>query len=289
MLTLWIMMGTLLASGILAAAPLLLSRILRPALQSAGGTLCVLGGTAGIFALTSGLVGNWMDEGSVLAAEAAPKASASRNSDESAFFTSAAAAELHSPVQDPIDEVKILGNPPAWVGQNPVRDGSIHTTAVWVGPFTTELEAQRELDKELEKQTDDYVAWALGSALAPRFIHFSADEIRHELVGPGNTYQDTVVSSVGTMKREHALLEFKPEFRERIAQRWKDVKAKWRLAQFGLFAGGAILLLGTVFGYFRLDTATRGYYTGRLQFLSAAAILTIVGAGVMVAQWIAWL
>ena len=44
-----------------------------------------------------------------------------------------------------------------------------------------------------------------------------------------------------------------------------------------------------VFGYFRVDNATRGYYTGRLQFLSAAAILAIVGAGVFCARWIYWL
>jgi hypothetical protein len=44
-----------------------------------------------------------------------------------------------------------------------------------------------------------------------------------------------------------------------------------------------------MFGYFRVDNATRGYYTGRLQFLSAAAILAIVGAGVVLARWIHWL
>jgi hypothetical protein len=47
--------------------------------------------------------------------------------------------------------------------------------------------------------------------------------------------------------------------------------------------------LGSVFGYFRLDNATRGYYTGRLQFMAAAAILAIVGAGALLGRWITWL
>ena len=58
---------------------------------------------------------------------------------------------------------------------------------------------------------------------------------------------------------------------------------------FGLFSGGVLLLVGSIFSYFRLDNATRGYYTGRLQFLMAAAILAIVGAGALVSRWIVWL
>jgi hypothetical protein len=39
----------------------------------------------------------------------------------------------------------------------------------------------------------------------------------------------------------------------------------------------------------RLDNATRGYYTGRLQFMTAATILGVIGAGAVLAQWIHWL
>ena len=59
--------------------------------------------------------------------------------------------------------------------------------------------------------------------------------------------------------------------------------------QTGLVSGAMLLLLTSVFGYFRLDNATRGYYTGRLQFMTAAAILAVVGAGVIAAQYITWL
>ena len=43
-----------------------------------------------------------------------------------------------------------------------------------------------------------------------------------------------------------------------------SIRANSRLTQLGLFAGAGLLFLGSVFGYFRLDNATRGYYTGSL-------------------------
>ena len=91
------------------------------------------------------------------------------------------------------------------------------------------------------------------------------------------------------MHQVHALLEFGPDFRQRITSQWHDLTAYYRLLQMGLVAGGALLFLGTIFSYFRLDNATRGYYTGRLQFMTAAAILAIVGSGAVLARWIYWL
>jgi hypothetical protein len=290
MFTLTILIGgTLLSSAILAGWPLVWSRALRPAVQGVGGTFFLVAGGGAFFVLASGLIGSGSDAAYAQASDSIGDAAAKSN-DETAFFTKAEASPLHTPIQTSVDDVKIIGNAPAWVGSEPVREGSIHTTAVSSDPYTTELEAEKALDAELEKQTDDYVEWVLGSKLAPKFIHYKADDIKRELVPADKTYADKVESpTVGLVHRRHALLEFKPEFRDRLKHEWNEIKAKWRLAQFGLVAGGAILFLATVFGYFRLDTATRGYYTGRLQFLSAAAILAIVGAGAVLARWIAWL
>ena len=52
----------------------------------------------------------------------------------------------------------------------------------------------------------------------------------------------------------------------------------------GILAG-----LATVFFYLRLDTATRGYYSGRLQFATGVIILGLVSLGILVARWIPWL
>ena len=46
-------------------------------------------------------------------------------------------------------------------------------------------------------------------------------------------------------------------------------------------AAAVLLVLGSVFGYLKLDTLTRGYYTRRLQFAAVIVILTVV-AGMLV-------
>ena len=91
------------------------------------------------------------------------------------------------------------------------------------------------------------------------------------------------------MHEHFALLEFGPDFRKEIDRRWTQVKATSRVVQTGVVSGAVLLLITSVFGYFRLDNATRGYYTSRLQFMTAAAILAVVTAGVVAAQYMAWL
>jgi hypothetical protein len=44
-----------------------------------------------------------------------------------------------------------------------------------------------------------------------------------------------------------------------------------------------------MFSFLKLDTATRGYYTGRLQFGAAATILALVAASVLLMKWIPWM
>jgi hypothetical protein len=223
---------------------------------------------------------------SVAAADLPPAAA----SDESAFFTASAAnlPQLHSPPVDAGADIVIPPGRPEWVGSKPLREGSVHRFAICSEPFTTDAEAERALRDKLQKKTADYIAESLSSRLAPQFIRYDAEEIRSRFVK--SDYRETLQSaSVGPMQQHHALLEFDSGFREEIQKKWDQAKAAARLGQLGLIGGVLILLVGTIFSYFRLDTATRGYYTARLQFMAAAAILAIVGAGVILARWVHWL
>ena len=91
------------------------------------------------------------------------------------------------------------------------------------------------------------------------------------------------------MNQVHAQLVFDDKFRDEIEHRWSEVTSKSRLAQTGLGAGVVLLLLSTLFSYFKVDTATKGYYTGRLQFATAGAILALVAASVLLAKCIPWM
>ncbi|MGE0759821.1 MAG: hypothetical protein AB7O38_22595 [Pirellulaceae bacterium] len=88
------------------------------------------------------------------------------------------------------------------------------------------------------------------------------------------------------MNQAHALLVFDEPFRQEIDRRWSEIRSRSRLVQTGLSAGAILLLLGTLFSYFKLDTATKGYYTRRLQFVTAGTILALVAASVLLAKWI---
>ena len=98
------------------------------------------------------------------------------------------------------------------------------------------------------------------------------------------------------MYQTHALLEFGPAFRKELDSRRgeleryvRETATAYRLRGLALGFGAVLCLLSVVFGYFRLDTATRGYYTGRLQFLAATAILIVIVAGALLASRVMWM
>lgn len=177
---------------------------------------------------------------------------------------------------------------PAWVESAANQVGDVHTIAVKGGPYPSQRECLKALDSELRKATDEYIAEHLGSSIAPALLDYDLKKIKENLVGK-NVYDEIIVSPlVGEMRQTHALIEFNADFRKDLDLRWDQLKAASRLGQVGLGVGATLALLSTFFGYLRMDTATRGYYTGRLQFAAAATILAIVAAGVMVARVIPW-
>ncbi len=50
-----------------------------------------------------------------------------------------------------------------------------------------------------------------------------------------------------------------------------------RLIMVAIVAGVVISLLAVLFGYLRLDHATRGFYSGKLQMVAVVEVLLILG------------
>lgn len=201
-------------------------------------------------------------------------------------------ADLNEPLHEPIGSggVKRDPNRPQWVDvEEPIRNGDVHTMTVSAGPYPTEAQCRRELDEKLKVATDEYIAWWLESDLAPVLIRYQLSEIKTNVLPAKNIYDETITVSLGDMQYKHALLEFDSRFREEVKHEWREITAQNRLLQVGLFSGGMLCLLATAFGYFKMDTATKGYYTGRLQFLAAGAILATVVVGAVFARWINWI
>lgn len=295
-------MMLLIACLVVAGWPLFTHPRIRPLLTGAAGSTCMLIGATtagltagGIFQLPA-LTGELYAFDNHPAVERAADLPATESSATESSATESSAPKLSTPkAADPQiestspDQVVIPPGRPEWVEKEPNLNGAVHTIAVSSGPFKTETECRRALDKELVKATRNYIVEQLGSDLAAQFIQYDARTIRQRLLKPSNIYNEEITVSFGPMHQTHAVLEFDSKFRKQLSTRWDKVRGASRLTQAGLFAGAALLLVGSIFGYFRTDNATRGYYTGRLQFMTAAAILAILSAGVVVARFITWL
>lgn len=307
----------LLAAFCLAAWPLVLTRALRRTVLCTSGSMCVAAGIAlfGLVAASAvGLPGTLAHADETPAAEAndeaidptseAPaidsdSAPGSGSADAPPAATESAPSVSPQPEtatnDDPVIETppqtKVVIPPgrPAWVLSAAVTTGEVHTIAVSSGPHYRMTDALKALDQQLVDKTNEYIADHLGYSLAPSFIHYDTKAIKARFVKPENTYEEVIEVTIGPMHQAHALVEFDSKFRQEIEQSWDKVRATSRLTQITLFSGAAILLIASVFGYFRVDHATRGYYTGRLQFMTAAAILAVIGGGIFAARWIHWL
>jgi hypothetical protein len=174
------------------------------------------------------------------------------------------------------DTVVIPPGRPAWVEAPSVLEGEVHYIPVCSEPYATTTQAQHALDKQLQYAVARYIADQLHSDMAPKVIHFTTAEIKRKFVPTADVYHEKIGVSFGSMHQVHARLQFDEAFNRELHERWEKILAAFRLAETGVLSGGVLLLLATVFGYFRLDNATRGYYTSRLQFMAAAAILAVV-------------
>lgn len=271
------------ACMMIAAWPLLWLPRMRCALNRVGGTGCIGVGVTAMSVLAGGFLPAVADD------KPAESASASPTAEAPAGEVRKAKAEADPVIESEGETIEIPPGRPQWIGSEPNMRGKIHSVAVASGPYKKDGQAQRALDKAIEKATNEYIAEQLGSELAPTLLRYDVRTIKEGNLKERYHDEARYPDPVGLMHEHFARLEFDPKFRAELDSRWKHVRAASRLGQTGLVSGAVLLLVMSVFGYFRLDNATRGYYTGRLQFMTAAAILAVVGGGALVARFITWL
>jgi hypothetical protein len=288
----------MLVSLAVAVQPFVTKR-LPPLVHGALGSLCVVLSLALTALFAGGLIVTTQAQAALpdvdrpAPAEKSSSPSDAIPNDESKFFELPAAksGEPGSDIQisSPPEGVIIPPGRPVWVEAPPVREGTVHSTVVCSDPYATQAQANHALEEKVRAATAEYIGEYLQSELAPQLIRYNLNDIKQKLMSPDRIYHEKISVSIGPMHQVHAKLEFSPDFRDQLDRRWGELRATYRLAETGLISGGVLLLLATVFGYFRIDNATRGYYTGRLQFMAATMILAIVAGGAMFSRWIHWL
>lgn len=210
------------------------------------------------------------------------------SADPAESLQSAGSERTRKPIERVANVHYLSANRPSWVETPPTYDGDVLQVAVLAGPYRTVRECEPELAREVTRVVDDFVNQYLEAPHASNFIKYSLDDLRRRKVVK-DQFTEQLEISVGLMNQVHALLVFDNDFRNELDLRWSEVRSKSRLAQTGLGAGVVLLMLGTLFSYFRVDTATKGYYTRRLQFATAGAILALVTASVVLTKFIPWM
>jgi hypothetical protein len=178
--------------------------------------------------------------------------------------------------------------PPPWINMAAFNIDDTVYRPVASGPYATRDECRRALAEAMKRAVDEYVDEYHGRPEAAGYVDIDLAYIKTHL-RRGDVYQERLQASFGPMIQQHALLEFRRDFREEIERRWNQAKVTSRLAHVGLAAVAILAGLATIFAYLRLDTATKGYYSGRLQIAAGAVILGLVALGILTARWIPWL
>lgn len=202
----------------------------------------------------------------------------STSAGENTIETSKTAAT--EPAAAPIRKQTAGAARPAWMDEPTGKRGDEFRTIATAGPYATPQECHEKLNDAIREVVGHYVDRYLPHRsgveidLPPSFIH-------NELVR--GEWLEQSEYSIGPMFNLHAQLVFDKTANDAIDRRFHDGQVRGRLGYAGAGAGLVLALIGTLFGYLKLDTLTRGYYTGRLRAAAAAAILALAAvAGLLV-------
>lgn len=163
---------------------------------------------------------------------------------------------------------------PTWADEKGlVKSGSDYYATIKVGPFHEDV-LDREVAFALPAATYELVDTIVGQQGAGVRVDLPLHFIRDELIDDQwvGEYESKRFDLLG-MKEYYARLKFSEPARQEIRRRYNEAVVQQRLGYAGSMAGFLLLVLATLFGYLRLDTATRGYYSGRLKLAAAATIL----------------
>ena len=188
------------------------------------------------------------------------------------------------PVSGTAPATSIGGARPAWVDLPPEQrvgsDGVLRLVGTTMALEPTPQDSYTAADGVVHELFEQYVRRVYGSS--------AVDKIRlpHE-ISVGNVVwwtEPKESSATGmTMYETHVMLTLDQHARHVIEEGLQSLEVRRRVRLGGTGAGLLLGLLATLWGYLKLDTASRGYYSGRLKLAAgAAAVATVSGAWVAV-------
>jgi hypothetical protein len=171
---------------------------------------------------------------------------------------------------------------PTWVDQPLSRLDGDDAFTLSVGPHASQALCEADLTPALRQRVDSYIDQFIGEPGAARRVNLSMAYIRDRLVK--EQYYETVDASFAKMLNLHVLVRIDPTTKDLIRRQHQEALVQARLGYAGSAFALMLVLIGTAFGYLKLDTITKGYYSGRLKLAATAVILTAAAATVLVVR-----
>ena len=172
------------------------------------------------------------------------------------------------------------GKRPVWVGEEPrfVSEGR-RVFVVSTDLYSTHARCRTALDAEIRQAANKYADRILEHQGAGRHVvnRSLLDRIEKE------TYTEVIKNEdpvIGEMRRMYARIVIDEWAVEYLKSRWRERMLLGAAVAAGLLLG----LVGAVFAYLKLDTATRGYYSGRLKFAAGSVIIVLLGLAAVLAS-----
>jgi hypothetical protein len=180
------------------------------------------------------------------------------------------------------------GGAPTWVTSPPEaafdERGVFTLTGSTGALYSTPQESREALGEVLTEMIQTYA----GQIIAPEVARqLDLSYLRSRAV----TWTGSTVSDPMGLKyyETHAKLELGPDDHAHLLRVAQHQQAERRAQVAGVAGGAVLLLLATVLGFLKLDTATRGYYSGRLTLAAGMLAITVIAvAGMLLAFFGSW-
>lgn len=172
---------------------------------------------------------------------------------------------------------------PAWLQLKEEIDPQRgYRRTVTSGPCISQPQSMEKLDVALHKAVNEYLVKRFG-ATAPARLNLSSEFIMEGLVRDLYHRQRDDLS-VGDTIETVALVEFPPRTMSMLQDELNQQTVDRRMRQAGTWAAFLFIVMGTCLAYLKYDTATKGYYSGRLKVASAVTILAALAASTAFAR-----
>ena len=154
-------------------------------------------------------------------------------------------------------------------------DGT-YTVVVRTNPYLRMQDARREIESKMRQEAREFVEMITRRRMSSR----SHSRLPWDYISSKAKVADyqEITHSTGAganMFVVHTQLKFTPKLQGEIEWIVEQSQVSQRTGFLVMIAGLVLALIGVVYAYLRLDTATKGYYTWRLRFL---AVMIAAGA-----------